>query len=279
MNGTQVRHHAFLTALILFLGFALSATTPRAVAAEEKAGANGANAAAPPAADWDMKRPDNTPPEGFTAEFNGKDLANWKGLVSPGGGPPARAKMTPEQLKAAQEKADERMRQHWKVEDGTLVYDGHGDSLCTAKDYGDFEMWVDWKIEPKGDSGIYLRGSPQVQIWDAGNPNEVKNGAEKGSGGLFNNKKPENPHDPLVRADNPVGQWNRFFIRMVGEKVWVWLNGKLVVEGVTLENYWERNTPIYPAGQIELQNHNSHLWFKNVYIKELPRGGEEKAKG
>lgn len=198
---------------------------------------------------------DNTPPEGFTALFNGKDLTGWKGLVA---SPPARAKMTPEQLADAQKKADEQMRAHWKVEDGTLVFDGKGSSLCTAKDYGNFELYVDWKILPKGDSGIYLRGTPQVQIWE--NP--------VGSGGLYNNQK--NPSKPAKVADKPVGEWNSFRIKMVGEKVWVWLNGELVVDNVTMENYWERDKPIYPTGQIELQNHGNTLYFKNIYLRELP---------
>jgi len=202
------------------------------------------------------EKPDNTPPEGFVALFNGKDLTGWKGLVAD---PPARAKMTPEQLANAQKKADERMRAHWKVVDGVFVFDGKGDSLCTAKDYGDFEMYVDWKILPKGDSGIYLRGSPQVQIWD--NP--------IGSGGLYNNQK--NPSKPTEVADNPIGQWNTFYIKMVGDKVTVRLNGRLVVDNVTMENYWERNKPMYPTGQIELQNHGNTLWFKNIYIREIPR--------
>lgn len=200
---------------------------------------------------------DNTPPEGFVALFNGKDLTGWKGLV---GNPVTRAKMTPEQLALAQEKADQRMRDHWRVEDGALVFSGKGDSLCTAKDYGDFEMYVDWKILPKGDSGIYLRGTPQVQIWD---PNHWK----IGSGGLYNNKK--NPSQPSKCADKPIGQWNTFRIKMVGEKVTIWLNGELVVDNVVLENYWERDKPIYPTGQIELQNHGNTLWFKNIYIREL----------
>ncbi len=204
---------------------------------------------------------DNVPPPGFVALFNGKDLSNWKGLVA---SPPARAKMTPQQLADAQKKADERMRAHWKVQDGALVFDGKGDSLCTAKDYGDFELYVDWKILPKGDSGIYLRGSPQVQIWDL-NSNPV------GSGGLYNNQKKENPSNPTKCADKPIGQWNTFRIKMVGEKVSVWLNGELVVDNVVLENYWERNKPIYPTGQIELQNHGNTLYFKNIYIKETPR--------
>lgn len=209
----------------------------------------------------DLSRPehDNTPPPGFTALFNGKDLTGWKGLVAPDGGPPARARMTPEQLKEAQAKADQQMRDHWKVVNGVLMYDGKGQSLCTAKDYADIEMLVDWKIPPKGDSGIYLRGSPQVQIWDRA----------EGSGGLYNNQK--NPHDPVKNADRPVGEWNRFRILMIGDKVTVYLNGELVVHNVPLENYWERMKPIYPTGQIELQHHGDHLEFKNIYLREIPR--------
>ena len=208
---------------------------------------------------------DNTPPEGFVAAFNGKDLTGWKGLLDPRkklDNPFNRAKLTPDELAKAQAEADQNMRDHWSVQDGTLVFDGKGRNLCTAKDYGDFEMWVDWKISAKGDSGIYLRGSPQVQIWDLSNAN-----ASVGSGGLYNNKK--NPSKPLLVADNPVGQWNTFWIKMVGDKVWVKLNGKLVVDGVTLENYWDYSKPIFPTGDIQLQNHGNTLWFKNIYIKEL----------
>jgi hypothetical protein len=199
---------------------------------------------------------DNHPPRGFKSLFNGRDLTGWKGLVAD---PPHRARMSPAELAAAQSKADEEMRKHWTVADGMIVYDGRNNNLCTARDYGDFEMLVDWKIGPKGDSGIYLRGSPQVQIWD--NP--------EGSGGLYNNQK--NPSHPLKNVDNPPGQWNHFHIIMVGEKVTVWLNGQLVTDHVTLENYWERDKPIYPTGQIELQHHGDPLWFKNIYIRELPR--------
>ena len=211
-----------------------------------------------------VKEHDNTPPEGFVALFNGKDLTGWKGLVED---PPARAKMSPEKLATAQIKADKRMREHWKAENGEIVYDGKGDNLCTAKDYGDFEMLVDWKIPPKGDSGIYLRGSPQVQIWEPHSPGQFN--PPDGSGGLYNNEK--NSRHPLHFADKPVGEWNRFRILMVGDTVHVFLNGELVVNDTTLENYWERSKPIYPIGQIELQNHFGPLWFKNIYIREIPR--------
>lgn len=210
-------------------------------------------------------RPLNTPPEGFTALFNGKDLTGWKGLVGKRGSPIERAAMSPEELKIAQEKADAEAAKHWTVQDGVLVFDGTGRSLCTAKDYGDFEMWVDWKIKADGDSGIYLRGSPQVQIWD---PN--KTGI--GSGGLYNNKN--NPSRPTGEpADNPIGEWNTFYIKMVGEKVTVKLNGKTVVDEVVMENYWDRSQPIFNTGQIELQNHGNTLYFRNIYLREIS-GGE-----
>jgi len=121
----------------------------------------------------------NRPPKGFVALFNGRDLAGWKGLV---GSPKSRREMSREELAKSQAKADEDMRAHWKVVDGALCFDGKGHSLCTAKDYGDFEMLVDWKIEAGGDSGIYLRGTPQVQIWDTANR---RVGAQVGSGGLY----------------------------------------------------------------------------------------------
>jgi type 1 glutamine amidotransferase len=202
----------------------------------------------------------NTPPSGFRALFNGRDLAGWKGLV---GDPRSRAKMTKEQLAPAQQAADAEMRAHWSVKDGVLVFDGKGNSLCTAEDFGDFEMYCDWKIEKGGDSGIYLRGSPQVQIWDTGL--SAQNAV--GSGGLFNNQK--NPSKPLTVADKPVGEWNTFYIKMIGDRVTVLLNGQLVVDNVVLENYWERDKPIYPTGQIELQNHGNSLYFRNIYIREI----------
>jgi len=194
---------------------------------------------------------------GFVSLFNGKDLSGWKGLV---GDPISRTKMTPEELTKAQEEADLSMREHWKVVDGILVFDGKGESLCTLKDYTDFEMLVDWKIEKGGDSGIYLRGSPQVQIWD---PEQWP----EGSGGLYNNK--EGPSKPLKCVDNPIGEWNTFRIKMTGEKVTVYLNDVLMVDNVVMENYWERDKPIYPTGQIELQSHNSPLYFRNIFIREI----------
>jgi HEAT repeat protein len=202
-----------------------------------------------------------TQAEGFVPLFNGKDLAGWKGLVE---NPIARAKMTPEQMAAKQVDADAKARTNWSVQDGMIVFNGAGDNLCTMKDYGDFEMVVDWRITKDGDSGIYLRGSPQVQIWD---PARTDVGAQVGSGGLYNNQK--NPSKPLVFADNPVGEWNTFRITMIGEKVSVFLNGVKVVDNVTMENYWDRAQPIFPRGAIELQAHGTNLAFRDIYVREI----------
>lgn len=207
------------------------------------------------------------PAGGFVSMFNGRDLTGWKGLV---GTPLTRPRMSAAQLAKAQAKADETARRDWKVENGCLVFEGDGfDNLCTEKRYGDFEMYVDWRLDPAGpeaDAGIYLRGTPQVQIWDTA---RVKAGAQVGSGGLYNNRV--NPSKPLEVADNRLGEWNTFFIRMTGDRVTVYLNGKLVTDNVILENYWDAGLPVPLVEQIELQAHGSKVYYRNLYIRELER--------
>jgi hypothetical protein len=207
-------------------------------------------------------------PEGFKPLFSGceKCLVNWKGVTTAEkfDNPKVRQAATPEKRAAMQKIADRQMREHWHIRDGALFFDGGrgGYSLATAKDYKDFEMWVDWRtLSITGDSGLYLRGTPQVQIWDAHNQWGI------GSGGLYNNRR--NPSRALCIADNLVGSWNTFYVKMVGDKVTVKLNGKLVVDNVTLENYWDRKMPIFPVEQIELQCHGDPIEFKNIFIKEL----------
>jgi hypothetical protein len=214
--------------------------------------------------------------EGFTPMFNGKDLTGWQGLVET---PLTRAKMKPTDLAKKQAEADSKVAGNWSVKDGCIWFNGAGNNLCSIKEYGDFEMMVDWKISKAGDSGIYLRGSPQVQIWDT---SRTQVGAQVGSGGLYNNQI--NPAKPLKVADNPVGDWNTFRIVMIGEKVSVWLNGVLVVNNVILENYWDRKIPIFPKGAIELQAHGTDLAFRDIYVREISEKefnltAEEKAEG
>jgi HEAT repeat protein len=228
------------------------------------------------AADEAVRSMNLPPDEVFVKIFNGKDLTGWKGLV---GNPLTRAAMKPAELAAKQKEADEKMLNNWSVKDGMIWFSGTGDNLCSVKDYGDFEMYVDWRITKKGDSGIYLRGSPQVQIWDV---SRTDAGAQVGSGGLYNNEV--NRSEPLKVADNPVGEWNTFRILMTGDRVSVWLNGELVADNVVMENYWDRSIPIFEKGPVELQAHGTDLNFRDIYIREISPAEynltpEEKAEG
>jgi HEAT repeat protein len=219
--------------------------------------------------------------EGFVQVFNGKDLSGWKGLVAD---PIKRSKMDEKTLTDAQTKADAEAQESWKVVNSELQFQSHGNNLATVKKYGDFEMLVDWKIiddkKGEGDAGIYLRGTPQVQIWDLA---RTKVGAQVGSGGLYNNQS--NESKPLKVADNKLDEWNSFRIFMKGDRVTVYLNGQLVTDNVILENYWDRSLPIFAEEQIELQAHGSPVAYRDIYIKEIPRpkpfelSAEEKKEG
>jgi len=209
------------------------------------------------------------PPEGFTAIFNGKNLEGWHG-----NNPHQTNKAkTPEERKESLEKQQEEFQAHWSVENEELVNDGHGPYATTDQDYGDIEFHIDYKTVAKADSGIYLRGTPQIQIWDfTEEGGKWKIGADKGSGGLWNNKNPEGK-DPLVLADKPFGEWNAFRIRQLGARTWVWLNDQLVVDGAIMENFWDRSEPLPATGPIHLQTHGGEIRWRNLFLKEV--AGEE----
>lgn len=226
---------------------------------------------------------DNQPPPGFTALFNGQDLAGWKIPDGDNG--------------------------HWKVVDGAIDYDAlseaRGDkTLWSEREFTDFVLLVDWRIKetpyvnpnvpyilpdgthardifgkemklalPDSDSGVFLRGDGryQVNIWCW----------PIGSGEMYGIRTdPKTAPDlraavtPRTQADKPVGQWNRFEITVRGQTVTVVLNGKTVLPGATI--------PSLPArGRLAFQHHGgkdrngkwsgppSLLQFKNVFIKEL----------
>jgi len=209
----------------------------------------------------------NVPPAGFTALFNGKDLTGWVGGTT--FDPRKLAAMPEADRNAKLEQWAKTMHEHWTVQDGELVNDGKGDYATTEKEYGDIELYVEYKTVPLADSGIYLRGCPQVQIWDHTEESKFKLGADKGSGGLWNNSPGAPGKDPLVMADKPFGEWNKFHIIMVGSRVTVWLNEKLVVDHAILENFYDRTMPILPKGPIELQTHGGEIRWRNLSIREI----------
>ena len=210
----------------------------------------------------------NKPPKGFTALFNGKNLDGWFGHGTKD--PRTLWKMTPDQLEAHKENTRKDIRKHWSVENGILVNDGKGLYLSTNKDYADFDLTLEYKTVAKADSGIYLRGVPQVQIWDTTKEGgKWKHGADKGSGGLWNNRKGSPGRDPSKLMDKPFGQWNSMRIVMKGDKVTVWLNGEKVVDNAVMENYFDRKNPIFKKGPIQLQTHGGEIRWRNIFIKEL----------
>ena len=215
-----------------------------------------------------MAQENNMPPEGFAALFNGQDLTGWQGWGNHD--PHVVLKMSPEEREQTLAPDMEELKKHWRVENGELINDGQGINSSTIQDFGDIELWIDFKIQPAGDSGIYLRGMPQVQIWDPHEPRFKELGADKGSGGLWNNSPGAPGKDPLVLADNPVGEWNRFHIQQIGDKTTVWLNDKLVVDAAPLEDYQDRSRPIFMKGPIQLQRHDGELRFRNIFVREIP---------
>jgi hypothetical protein len=215
------------------------------------------------------KADDNIPPENFKALFNGKDLSGWHGM--PHFDPYKLAAMPEDQRKAQIDKWTEDAKKHWTVENGELINDGDGPYLTTDKEYGDIELLVEYKTVPLADSGIYLRYTPQVQIWDYTKEGGKWNlGADKGSGGLWNNSPGAPGKDPLVLADMPFGKWNSFRIRMIGERVTVHLNDKLVVDHARLENFWKKGHPLPKIGAIQLQTHGGEIRWRNLFIREIP---------
>lgn len=215
---------------------------------------------------------DPSPPKGFTALFNGKDLSGWHGwdIHGKGGSPPELAKAKPDEVKAAVAKWTDDAKKHWSVKDGVLVNDGHGAYLATEKEYSDYELLIDYKTVAKADSGIYLKGTPQVQIWDSTEKEKFNLGADKGSGGLWNNADTNPGKHPLVKADKPFGEWNSFRIIQVGERTTVYLNDKLVVDHARLEPFFDKKAPLPRAGKIVLQTHGGEISWRNIFIREIP---------
>jgi hypothetical protein len=211
----------------------------------------------------------SAPPPGFTAIFNGKDLAGWHGL--PHTNPRELAKMSADERAKKRAADDVAFRTHWSVENGELVNDGNGPYATTDREFGDVELRLEYRTVAKADSGIYLRGTPQVQIWDTTEAGgKWKLGANKGSGALWNNSPGAAGKDPLVHADKPFGDWNSLRIVQAGERTWIWLNDKLTVDGVRMENFWDRKAPLPRTGPIQLQTHGGEIRWRNIMVRELP---------
>lgn len=211
----------------------------------------------------------NAAPDGYQALFNGQNLDGWHGL---GHFDPRKLDAMSDEERQAKRQADlQDVAKHWSVENGELVNDGAGVYLTTDQSFENIEFWIDYKTVAKADSGIYLRATPQVQIWDYTKEGGKWNiGADKGSGGLWNNAEGSDGKDPLVLADKPFGEWNRFRIRQVGARTDIWLNDKQVVDNAYMHNFWDRTRPLRRSGPIQLQTHGGEIRWRNVFLREIP---------
>jgi len=216
---------------------------------------------------------ESKPPTGFRALFNGDDLMGWYGW-----NPHSSVKLTDEKKEANLKQQREDFPNHWSVENGELLNNGTGPYATTEEEFGDIELLIEYKTVAGADSGVYLRGTPQVQIWDKNQVFDAKKPDRKphqGSGGLFNNSPNTLGRDPIMVVDKPFGQWNTLRIRQIGARTWVTLNTRLVVEGAVMENYWDRTKPLPEKGPIMLQTHGGEIRWRNIFVREI---GAEEAK-
>jgi len=167
----------------------------------------------------------------------------------------------------------------WAVEDGEIrtVDKGHGWWLRTTKMYRDFELMVDFKIPPGGNSGVGLRGSSngdpaftgmEVQILDSSD-----GGTARHDCGAVYNAIP-----PSSQAVHMPGEWNTYRIRLVGDTLDVWLNGVHIQDAQKLDDrgiFRQDNQPLplnerLTTGYIAFQDHGEGgLRLRNIKILDL----------
>ena len=212
---------------------------------------------------------DSTAPDAeWTDLFNGENLDGWYGRGTED--PRQLWALDPMELAALRDSTRADILKHWRVEEGVLINDGEGLYLTSEREFGDFELQLEYRTVPGADSGIYLRGVPQVQIWDTTEEGGKWDlGADKGSGGLWNNSPGAPGKDPLIHADRPFGEWNSFRVLMVGNEVTVYLNDALVVDQAVMENYFDREIPVFERGPIQLQTHGGEIRWRNIRIREI----------
>lgn len=175
---------------------------------------------------------------------------------------------------------------NWTIEDGMLALNGVGGSLFSEKEYGDFDLAFEWKIAPKGNSGVkyhvnyYKKGiygrpawlGVEYQIFD---DQSSKPTTKFSSGALYDLYPPEAKH--LLK---PAGEFNQSRIVVQGPKIEHWLNGTMVASADMSTDDWKEKLAASkfskakdfmkkPKGYIELQDHRSRVWFKNIVLTPL----------
>jgi Domain of Unknown Function (DUF1080) len=165
----------------------------------------------------------------------------------------------------------------------------NGGDIITVGQYGNFELQLEWRISPGGNSGIkYLVSEDMVksgysglgfemQVLDDDKHPDAKMGKDgnRTAGALYDLIAPQN------KVLRPVGQWNQVRLIVQGDHVEHWLNGSKVVEyelgsprlkALIAESKY-KNIPGFGEvrkGHILLQDHGHEVWFRNIKIRALP---------
>jgi hypothetical protein len=160
---------------------------------------------------------------------------------------------------------------NWTVEDGALYMPGAGRDICTQKEYESYELELEYKVPPRGNSGVYLRGVVEIQIGDT--PGDK---GKSSCGAIYSQ------FGPLAAAGKPAGEWNRFRILHIGPRISVWHNGELVQDNVYFDGKTNGSMGEFPLksgrkldgkkGPIMLQGDHGKVWYRNLRIRPLFAG-------
>ncbi len=171
----------------------------------------------------------------------------------------------------------------WHIKDGAIVRVAGGGDICTVEQYDDFELALEWRIAPAGNSGIFFRASEEFDwCWRTAPECQVLDNAEHADGRNPLTSAGSNYalHAPVRDVTQPVGLWNQVRIVARGPHVEHWLNGTKVVEYELGSPEWEqrvaaskfKDMPNYGrmrTGHIVLQDHGDRVWFRNIKLRPL----------
>ena len=169
--------------------------------------------------------------------------------------PVEKAAMKAKKIKKAEVAAAATAAQVWAATETGMAYaGGAAATMGSGKNYENFELMFEWKGE--GKAGLGVRSIPQIDL-----------GGEK-SGALSGNEK--NKNIPIKVADNPAGDWNTVYVKVLNDRVTVNVNGVETTQNVILENVCDRNIPAFIEGQLMLIGEGTPIEFREMYIRELP---------
>jgi len=174
--------------------------------------------------------------------FNGQDLTGWTNA-----------------------RPDQKLK--WVVEDGAITNTPKDKDIATTEQFQDFDLQLEYKTVPKGNSGVYLRGRIELQVLDSFGKTELTTGDD---GGIYGQ------YAPLVNASKPAGEWNVLEATFVGDTLTAKLNGKLIHDKVKITEVTGGALPggVTDPGPLMLQGDHGKVWYRNIRIRPIKPAAE-----